>query len=50
MSSFHYRPRKTEDDNRSEASSQRIIKRKVLRLGKKKFLLTKKSNIFFKTL
>lgn len=32
MSSYHYRPRKIEDDNQSEASSQKVIKRKVLRL------------------
>ncbi|CAF3012857.1 unnamed protein product [Rotaria sp. Silwood2] len=31
MSSFHYRPKNNEDDNRSETSSQRVIKRKVLR-------------------
>jgi len=31
MSSFHYRPQKIEDDNRSEESSQKMIKRKVLR-------------------
>lgn len=36
MSSFHHRPRKIEDDNRSDASSQKVIKRKVLRLDKKK--------------
>jgi len=41
MSSFHYRPRKIEDDNRSDASSQKVIKRKVLRLDKKKFRLEK---------
>ncbi|CAF0784410.1 unnamed protein product [Rotaria sordida] len=31
MSSYHYRSKNNEDDNRSETSSQRIIKRKVLR-------------------
>jgi hypothetical protein len=51
MSSFHHRPRKIEDDNRSDASSQKVIKRKVLRLDKKNELLVeKKLKIFFKTL
>ncbi len=52
MSSFHHRPRKIEDDNRSDASSQKVIKRKVLRLDKKKneLLVEKKLKIFFKTL
>jgi len=44
MSSYHYRPQKNEDDNQSQASSQKIIKRKVLRLDKKPFLFKKIKN------
>jgi hypothetical protein len=46
MSSYHYRPQKNEDDNQSQASSQKIIKRKVLRLDKKKIFLFKKIKNF----
>ncbi|CAF3201307.1 unnamed protein product [Rotaria socialis] len=31
ISSFHYRPKLNEDDNQSDTSSQKVIKRKVLR-------------------
>ena len=42
-SSFHYRPKINEDDDtRSDISSQRVIKRKVLRLEKKRIFLEKK--------